>query len=490
MDLVDADTHDRKHNAASPPANFAPIDSQKALDAIAEFSGPVVVDLDETLYLANSTEDFIALARPYVAAAYVLRLLDLLRPWRWTGGPSGRDSWHVLTICVLFPWTFSRWKQFCRLEAPKRINQPLLDALLSHSGPVIIATNGYRRLLKPLLERSEAASFPLISCGLRAFSHRSRGKAALVEMSYGRDFMGTAAMVTDSLDDRHILALSRLPILTKWAGIFKNRNPRDFAYLPGDYLNRIKQPNQRVWRILIREDVLPWVLVCLSLGGVSVATISGSVLLFASLWAVYEAGYFDNDNCALKYESDPKIKPEFRWFTNPKVELFCWAWAVLLGSCALLLMYPEHWAEKLMVWTASLLACRATYYIYNRIDKDSRVFLYPLLQAFRFGALITVLDISYGGACIVISQIVPRWYEYTIYRYIRREFKTNSWPKTFTRMFRFETLVLLLIGGTITLGLDVLWTPAALAVPLFLYPVIRFESRDILRRFSRIDYQV
>jgi hypothetical protein len=55
-------------------------------------------------------------------------------------------------------------------------------------------------------------------------------------------------------------------------------------------------------------------------------------------------------------------------------------------------------------------------------------------------------------------------------------------------MFRFETFMLLLIGGTITLGLDVLWAPAALAVPLLLYPVIRFESRNILRRFSRIDH--
>src|SRR5690606_33225978 len=53
--------------------------------------GPVVVDLDETLYLHNSTEEFIGLAVPGLIAAYVLRLLDLARPWRWTGGPKCRD---------------------------------------------------------------------------------------------------------------------------------------------------------------------------------------------------------------------------------------------------------------------------------------------------------------------------------------------------------------------------------------------------------------
>jgi len=36
-----------------------------ALRAIAAFGGLVLVDLDETLYLSNSTEDFIDVVRPF-----------------------------------------------------------------------------------------------------------------------------------------------------------------------------------------------------------------------------------------------------------------------------------------------------------------------------------------------------------------------------------------------------------------------------------------
>ena len=47
--------------------------------------GLAVVDLDETLYLRNSTEHFVALAAPGFAPALVLRLLDTVAPRRWFG---------------------------------------------------------------------------------------------------------------------------------------------------------------------------------------------------------------------------------------------------------------------------------------------------------------------------------------------------------------------------------------------------------------------
>lgn len=456
------------------------------LDALTRFSGPVVVDLDETIYLGNSTEDFIALARPYFLAAYILRALDLLRPWRLKGGPSVRDNWHVLVIMLFFPWTILRWRKFCRETAPARFNMPLLDVLNAHKGMVVIATNGYRRLVEPLLSGSRARAFPLVSCGLRAFSHRVCGKAALVEQRFGNDFIGQAAMVTDSLDDRKILSLSRLPLLGRWPGVVKNANFRDFAYVPGDYLNRVKQPNQRVWRILLREDVLPWLLVCLSGSVLSPVHAIGALLLFASLWAVYEAGYFDNDKCAVKYESDPKIKPEFKLFSNPWLEIYCWIWGLGIGGGAVFLLQPDHWLSEYAQWIALLIACRITYFFYNRIDKNSRVLVYPLLQAFRFGAPFAVIGVDAVGAAIVISQIVPRWYEYALYRYVRKQYGTSDWPKTPMRTFRFETFVLLLAGIVLLQGFEPLWTVGTFALVLFAYPVFRFEARGIRADFSML----
>src|SRR5258708_35924997 len=68
-----------------------------ALAAVRAHDGPVVVDLDETLYLRNSTEDFIDCAWPGLLALLLLQVLDLLQPWRLTGiGPR-----HTCRGCAL-----------------------------------------------------------------------------------------------------------------------------------------------------------------------------------------------------------------------------------------------------------------------------------------------------------------------------------------------------------------------------------------------------
>src|ERR1700704_1846421 len=101
------------HNIASE-FDTAP---SAAIACIATHDGPVFVDLDETLYLRNSTEDFIDLARPGLVAALLLRLLEVIRPWRWSGGEATRDIWRVRLIATLFPWVRFRWARKVRVLA-------------------------------------------------------------------------------------------------------------------------------------------------------------------------------------------------------------------------------------------------------------------------------------------------------------------------------------------------------------------------------------
>src|SRR5215471_10352271 len=96
-------------SAVRPVASQYDTAPEAAIDWIAAHEGPVLVDLDETLYLRNSTEDFIDLARPGLVAALLLRLLEVIRPWRWSGGESTRDIWRVRLIMLLFPWVRFRW---------------------------------------------------------------------------------------------------------------------------------------------------------------------------------------------------------------------------------------------------------------------------------------------------------------------------------------------------------------------------------------------
>jgi hypothetical protein len=77
----------------------------EALAAVRTHQGPLLVDVDETLYLRNSTEDFIDCAWPGLLALLLLRVLDVLKPWRLTGGIDTRDTWRVCAISIFFPWT-------------------------------------------------------------------------------------------------------------------------------------------------------------------------------------------------------------------------------------------------------------------------------------------------------------------------------------------------------------------------------------------------
>src|SRR5687768_8535113 len=81
-----------------------------ALSAVREHEGPVIIDVDETLYLRNSTEDFLDCAQPGVLGLLVLRALDAFQPWRLSGEDT-RDTWRVGVIVCLFPWTFWIWRR-------------------------------------------------------------------------------------------------------------------------------------------------------------------------------------------------------------------------------------------------------------------------------------------------------------------------------------------------------------------------------------------
>lgn len=88
-------------NGASACQYDVPPDA--ALAAVRTHGGLVLVDLDETLYLRNSTEDFIDCVWPGLLGLILLRVLDVLKPWCLTGGIDTRDNWRVCAISTFFP---------------------------------------------------------------------------------------------------------------------------------------------------------------------------------------------------------------------------------------------------------------------------------------------------------------------------------------------------------------------------------------------------
>jgi hypothetical protein len=164
-----------------------------AIEAILTHRGPVLVDLDETLYLRNSTEDFINSARPALFALIAMRLLDFIEPWRWTGGVATRDVWRVRSIVALFPWTGRRWKARVHNLAASAGNTALIDAVKRRAGsanahPLIIASLGFQPIVTPLVA---ALGLPreirIVAASLATFADRRAGKLRLVVAALGNE---------------------------------------------------------------------------------------------------------------------------------------------------------------------------------------------------------------------------------------------------------------------------------------------------------------
>ena len=137
-----------KHGEVATRHDVSP---EAAIDAIRGHRGPILLDLDETLYLRNSTEDFIDSARPRLPALLLMRLLDLVKPWRTTGGEVTRDVWRVRLISMCFPWTGSLWRKRVTTLATDFTNLRLMAVLGTPGASPIIATAGFEPIVAPLV---------------------------------------------------------------------------------------------------------------------------------------------------------------------------------------------------------------------------------------------------------------------------------------------------------------------------------------------------
>lgn len=476
----------------SAKPDLAPFDGHvtteaAVLDLVRATDRPIIVDLDETLFLRNSTEEFLALARPALFAEVVLRTLNRIKPWRWSGGDSTKDSWRVILISLLFPWTYRRWRRVCAKEVPQFVNVPLRDALVEARGPVVIASNGYRRIIGPMLPHLGLPDATLIACQLRQFAHRRDGKGALVAPHLAPDLLARSVVVTDSMTDAPLLEKCAVPCLVVWDQAEYRPAFERGLYLPGDYLHKIKQPHSAARFRLIRESLAMWVIAGLSNPALGLVPLGGVAVLFLSLFSIYDAGYYENDCCAKRFEEDPVLSAEATRFHDPRYELKTWMAATVTGVAGVLMVGGGERPVLFLVWAATLLALRACYWFYNRLDKQTRIWPYLLLQGFRMGGFATVVAIGPVGWAIVLAQVIPAWMDYVTYRYVRA-YGLTHWPKTPTRTYRLVMFCVLLVPVAAMGGAMALWTWATpVAFLWFGYLAYVFDARGVLRAVRRLD---
>lgn len=455
-----------------------------ALAAVRSHSGPLLIDLDETLYLRNSTEDFLDSARPGLLALLLLRMLDVLKPWRWTGGDCTRDVWRVRLVLTLMPWAISRWRRRTAALARAHCNTALRDALTAAGSRAWVVTAGFAPIVAPLIDALDLDPRQVLACSLFELDDRRCGKLPRVTAMLGEQAVRESLVLTDSRDDDALLNACARPLHVVWPQA-RYRPALGDVYLPGQYLTLVKRPGERyIVRGILQEDFAFWLLASLPLAAAPMTHVFGLGALLLSFWAIYEVGYVDNDRIAARHERHPKLSAAFHEAPVATPGLQPWLWATATGAAGIWLLRWPTQANLYdgLAWIAVLLATHLWFRLYNRVDKATRVWLYPGLQLARSIAFAAIVPICLSGAVALGAHVLARWMPYVVYRNGR-----GSWPEVPFHLLRLVFYVVLMATLALASGPLVFCNVSAVALLVWNLFRARGELHAVLHAARRIE---
>ncbi len=437
--------------------------------ALAEPEIPILVDFDETLFLRNSTEEYLSAIKPRILAMLVLRILEYLRPWNVVFGRDKgaklRDWMRVLLMSVLFPWSFLAWPARAKRLARTHENT-VLSASLSQSSSqeIIVASNGFDFIINPILKNMSISCDRLVACRfLMGFQDRQYGKKYLLEQHLETDVLANSILVTDSLDDQELLDFVLHPSLVQWNDeqFYSSVPP---GYFPFFYLEKIKKANQNFFvRSILVDEFIPFIFLFAWAQPNPLIFGLGLLFLHISFWLIYEMGYMENDLIAEIYEKKPTLSKYYLWGKSRIDFVKPWFWSLAFGAAGLFIwnvleVNPAELSNvasleflnallvDLGLWSLFLLLTRATYRLYNYINEPSRIWLYPVLQALKFSGFFLFIPVTPLAIAYLLALVNSRWIPYAIYRC--GELKSYpDFPTQLAQLFGF-----IVLGGLLCLS--------------------------------------
>ena len=365
------------------------------------------------------------------------------------------------------------------------MNRDLRTALKARAQPPIILTVGFKSIVAPLLVAMGFGDARLVAARMSSFADRGRGKLHLATRELGSETLGRSMMITDSINDLEVLRSCARPLRTIWPEA-SYRPALSNVYLPGEYISRIKHPGERyIVRGIVQEDFAFWLLSSVGLAVNPATHFAGLVLLLLSFWTIYERGYVENDLAALHKEADPNLSASFGRVTVATPALQPWIWALLAGAAGVAILHPDVrvFAVHLALWIAVLICTYACFLSYNALDKQTRVWLYPLLQFARGTAFVAVVPIEAAGVAALGAFVVSRWVPYAVYR----SHSDSNWPNMRPELIRLIVFVLLSVLIACSFGLSSLIAWGSLALLLWSLFRARRDLWAVLRSAHRLD---
>lgn len=213
-------------------------------------------------------------------------------------------------------------------------------------------------------------------------------------------------------------------------------------YLPLLYSERVKHPGQHHFlKRIVSGHWLFSVIVWSLPSPHPVLNAISLLLLVLSYWCVYEVGYQENDTVGEKYEKNPNLSANYEQYKS-QINLHTpwpWVWAIALAvpGCTLFTLSELDGSVTLtagklggattaslctsvaqcgLVWVLYLIAIRTTFWVYNQFSEETRIWIYPFLQIQRRFAFALLAPMSLVGVILMMSFVISRWIQYTIYR--------------------------------------------------------------------------
>lgn len=392
---------------------------------IAEADSPVLVDFDHTLFASNSTELFISRCRPSLVTAAIDFLVRGCVPWRLVPGGRGhriRDYLCVALLVVLMPWNLLLWRRAAPalFEQHRATGISTLFADVDRSRLTIISY-GMTFVIRGLLRGSEYESTAVVATPLRPRpSWFAGGKTAKAVGAVGEGGVARAVFVSDSLDDADLLGACRSGLLVPPQG--ERLLAREHLYIPMRYTARVKfSPSYTLDQFLLVDALIIAIALTYDVASLLHFVVIAPLLLL-SVMSVYEVGYFENDMHASKSEKRPRLDPSVSRFRDYPIRFQAWIWAAIFAAVGLgaAVQLDELGTDEVLTagisWGLLLVVLRAVFFFYNRTSTERRMFLYPLLQALKYGAVFLVFAPTVLGVTLVMSQIMAMWATYVVYR--------------------------------------------------------------------------
>ena len=238
--------------------------------------------------------------------------------------------------------------------------------------------------------------------------------------------------------------------------LVSSRSTKRSNYLPFIYLQKIKRPGENYFVRTILLDDFPILIFAFCGFGSDIIYNSLSILLLnCSFWCIYDYGYYENDYIAEKYERDPVLSTEYS--QNKFIVKWWQPWIYAVFFCVLgIAAVGGHGADLeatwgsdehlhsfsyyCLLWLCFLLLSRGIFYAYNCVNKQTRIWLYPLLQLTRYAGFLLIFPVNFIGVSAILGQVFARSLVYTVYRYAG----DNQWPQLKDWFLRWLLFVVIL----------------------------------------------